>query len=188
MTDTIAPPAAAPQPDEAIRAYPWWAILLQGIAAVLLGIALWVYPGKTSVLVVTFIGWWWLIGGIFELISLFWDRRLWGWKVFSAILGIVAGGYIIAAPIIGTAVVAGTIALLIGINGMIIGVADIVKAFQGAGWGKFFLGLLSLVLGGVIAFNFTRFALTLPWVFAILGVGFGIAAIVTSFQVKKLQS
>ena len=185
MTDTVTAPAAAPEPSAAEVYYPWWLLLVQGIAAVVIGGLLLAYPAKTTVALVYFLGWWWLFQGIFELISLIWNREMWGWKVFSGILGIVAGGYIIAAPLIGSAIVLGTVTLLLGINGMIIGVIDIVKAFQGAGWGKGILGFLSLIFGAIIAFNFVKYATVMPWVWGIIAIGFGFAAIFMSFKVKR---
>jgi uncharacterized membrane protein HdeD (DUF308 family) len=186
MTDTMTAPAA-PQPAAAEAVYPWWLVLIQGIAALVIGVLLLAYPVKTTVALIYVIGWWWLITGIFDLISLIWSREMWGWKVFTGLLGIIAGAYIIEHVLVGTAIVLGTVTLLLGINGMIIGVIDIVKAFQGAGWGKGILGVLSLILGAVIAFRFAEFAKVLPWVWGILGIVFGIAAIVMSFQVRKIQ-
>ena len=185
MTDTVTAPAPRPADAAAAPAFPWWLLLIQGLAALVIGGLLLAFPARTTVSLVYFIGWWWLISGIFDFISLFWSRELWGWKVFSGILGILAGAYIISAPLIGTAIVVGTVTLLLGINGMIIGVIDVVKAFQGAGWGKGILGVLSFVFGAIIAFNFTTFAKAMPWVWGIIAIGFGIAAIIMSFQVRK---
>ena len=111
-----------------------------------------------------------------------------GWRVFTGLLSILAGGYVIAAPLLGVVIVVGVATLLLGINGMIIGVVDIVKAFQGAGWGKGLLGLLSLVLGAYIAFNASTFMLVLPWVWGLFAIVFGVAAIVMSFQSRKAQA
>jgi uncharacterized membrane protein HdeD (DUF308 family) len=188
MTDTATASSGPRSLGAAETAYPWWAVLIQGIAALVIGLMLIASPARTTVALVYFIGWYWIVSGIFDLISLFWSRAMWGWKVFSGILGIVAGGYIVAAPLIGAAIVVGTVTLFLGINGMVIGVVDIVKAFQGAGWGKGLLGVFSLIIGAVIAFNFTTFALAMPWVWGVLGIGFGIAAIVMSFRLRKIAA
>jgi uncharacterized membrane protein HdeD (DUF308 family) len=168
--------------------FPWWLTLIQGIAALVVGLLLIFQTLPTTVVLVLFFGWWWLISGIFELGSLFVDRTAWGWRVFTGLLSIIAGLYIIGSPYLGTVIVVGVSTLLLGINGMIIGVVDIVKAFQGAGWGKGALGVLSLVIGAVIAFNFTSFMAALPWVWGIFAVAGGIAAIVYAFQVRKVQA
>ena len=175
-------------PVAARTGFPWWVTLIQGIAAVIIGALLMFQTVTTTVVLVLFIGWWWLISGVFEIGSLFVDRTAWGWRLFTGLLSIVAGGYIIASPLLGSVIVVGVATLLLGINGMIIGAVDIVKAFQGAGWGKGLLGVLSLVIGAYIAFNFEKFLLVLPWVWGIFVAAFGIAAIVMSFQIKKAQA
>ena len=166
---------------------PWWLPLIQGIAAVIIGLMLIFMPVKTTVVLVLFLGWWWLISGIFEIASIFVDRTAWGWRLFTGLLSFLAGAYIIGAPLVGAAVVVGVATLMLGINGMIIGIADIFKATQGAGWGTGALGVLSLVFGIVIAFNFTSFMAALPWVWGIFAVVAGIMAIVGSLQLRKVQ-
>ena len=167
---------------------PWWVTLIQGIAAVVIGGLLMFQTVTTTVVLILFFGWWWLISGIFEIGSIFVDRTAWGWRLFTGLLSIVAGAYIIGSPLLGAAVVVGVATLILGINGMIIGVVDIIKAFQGAGWGKGLLGVLSFVVGAYIAFNFEKFMLMLPWVWGLFAAAFGIAAIVMAFQIKKTQA
>jgi uncharacterized membrane protein HdeD (DUF308 family) len=64
---------------------PWWLELIEGIAAIIIGILLFVQPAATITVLVLFLGIYWLILGIFTLVSLFWDRTAWGWKVFIGI-------------------------------------------------------------------------------------------------------
>ncbi len=186
MTDTIAPPAA-PAPLVP-RGFPWWVALIQGIAALGIGVLLMMQPAVTTVVLVVFLGWYWLISGIFGIGSLFVDRTMWGWRLASGLLSIIAGAYIIASPLLGAAVVVGTATLLLGINGMIIGVVDLVKAFKGGGWGVGFLGLLSFVIGLAITANFEKYMLVLPWVWGAFAIVAGIIGIVGSFQLKKAQA
>ena len=141
MADTAASPVAAR------AAYPWWATLIQGIATLVIGGLLLARPVSTTVLLVLIIGWFWLISGIIDIVSLFWDRAQWGWKLFSGFLGIVVGGFIIGSPFIGAAALLGAYALLLGIGGIVYGIAAIVHAFQGAGWGRGILGFFSVIFG-----------------------------------------
>lgn len=170
------------------RAFPWWLILLQGIALLIIGGLLMTKTGVTTVALVLFVGWWWLVSGVFEVASIFMDRAMWGWKLVSGVLGILAGAYIIAAPVLGSVIVVGFATIMLGINGMVIGVVDLIKSFQGAGWGKGVIGVLSLVFGAVIAFNFTSYMSALPWVWGLFAVISGVAAIASSFQIKKLTA
>ena len=168
---------------------PWWVVLLQGIFAVLIGLLL-LGVGDRSVaqgtmIVVQILGWFWFFTGIMNLVLIFVDSTMWGLKLVVALLGIVAGLYIIQHPIISTALVPLTFVIILGIEGIIIGIVDIVKAFKGGGWGIGLLGVLSIILGGWLLGN--RFAATLaaPWAFGILAIAFGIAAIVAAFRYKN---
>jgi uncharacterized membrane protein HdeD (DUF308 family) len=70
---------------------PWWLMLITGVAVVVLGIFLIIAPAQTLVTLVQILGIYWLITGLFSLVSLIVDRSHWVWKLFSGILGIVAG-------------------------------------------------------------------------------------------------
>ena len=181
MTDTATPVVAKLQ-------FPWWALLIQGIAALVIGGLLMVQPKTTVELLVLFIGWWWLISGIFELGSLFMDRTAWGWRLFTGLMSVIAGGFIVGNALLGAMAFVLTAALLLGINGVVIGVVDIAKAFQGAGWGKGLLGVFSLIIGAYVLFHPVAIAAVLPWVWGLFVAAFGIAAIIHAFQLKKTQS
>jgi uncharacterized membrane protein HdeD (DUF308 family) len=169
-------------------AFPWWVALLQGLAALGVGIMLVTQPAVTTIILVTFLGWYWLFSGVFTLASLFGNRTQWGWRVASGLLSMFAGAYIIGSPLLGAAVVVGMATLILGINGMIIGAVDLAKAFNGGGWGVGVLGVLSFVIGAAIAFNFTSFMLALPWVWGVFAIIAGIVGIAGSFQLKKAQA
>ena len=46
----------------------WWLFLLQGIAAIILALMLLTAPGQTLLVMVTFLGFYWLIEGILSLV------------------------------------------------------------------------------------------------------------------------
>src|ERR671933_2989018 len=55
---------------------PWWLVLLEGIAAVIIGLFLVTAPGITLLFLVQVTGFFWLIGGILRVVSIFVDRSL----------------------------------------------------------------------------------------------------------------
>ena len=69
---------------------PWWLVLIEGIALIILGLLLLANPAKTSVILVQVVGLYWFVAGIFKIISIFMDSSLWGWKLVAGILGIIA--------------------------------------------------------------------------------------------------
>lgn len=164
---------------------PWWLVLIQGIAAIILGVLLIVRPAATTIILIQFLGIYWLISGIFSLISLFWDRSEWGWKLFSGILGIIAGLLIIQNPLWSTLLVPATLAWVLGFTGIFIGIIQIIQAFRGAGWGVGILGGLSILLGILLIARPVIAGLTLPFVLGGLLVVGGLLAIVIAFALRS---
>lgn len=163
---------------------PWWLVLIEGIALVVLGVLWFASPGMTTLVAVTFLGAYWLVAGIFEIIGIFMDRSMWGWKLFIGILGIIAGIVVMRHPLWSSAIVGATLVIILGIQGLIIGGVRIYQAFKGAGWGAGILGAVSILFGILLLANVWIAAFSLPWVlgaFALIG---GIAAIVMAFRLK----
>lgn len=162
----------------------WWLILIEGIALLILGGLFLANPLKTSLIAAQVLGIYWIIAGIFKIISIFMDNSQWGLKLLAGILGIAAGiiilNHVLAAP----ALLAVSIVLIMGIQGIIFGIIGIVQALRGAGWGTGVLGIVSLLFGILLIGNYLKFAFSLPWAIGILCIVGGIAAIVMAFRVR----
>ena len=165
-------------------AIPWWLILLEGIAALIIGILLIAYPQATLTFMVVLLGIYWLISGLFKIVSIFVDSAQWGLKLLIGILGILAGIIVLQYPFVSSKTVAWVFILVLGIDGIIIGILALIQAFQGGGWGPGVLGILSILFGIVILANTMISALLLPYVLGVLGIIGGIAAIIMAFRVK----
>jgi uncharacterized membrane protein HdeD (DUF308 family) len=168
-------------------AVPWWLVLLEGIALVILGALLLTNPGSTTLVLIQFLGIYWLVKGIFELVSMFIDHRQWGWKLFSGILGIIAGILILQHPLWSTLLVPATLVWLLGLFGLIMGGIGIFQAFKGAGWGVGLLGALSIFFGLYLLANTFISTLSLPWVVGLFALVGGGVAIWNSFKVRQAQ-
>ncbi|MGW8144341.1 MAG: HdeD family acid-resistance protein [Anaerolineales bacterium] len=166
------------------RLVPWWVVLIEGIAAIILGILLLVNPGSTTVILIQVLGIYWFIVGIIDIVRIFIDSSMWGWKLFSGIIGILAGILIIQHPLWSTLLVPAVLVWVFGFFGIIIGIIGLIQAFQGAGWGAGILGVLSILFGLLLIFNAFVAALTLPFIFGILGIVGGLAALVMAFQMR----
>lgn len=177
MTTTTVPATAAHSP-----ATPWWLILLQGIFAAIIGLLLIVSPGVTTFVMIQFLGFYWLISGIFGIVSIFIDNTLWGWKLFSGLLGILAGFVIIQHPLWSTLAVPATLVIILGIEGIVIGAVNLVQAFRGGGWGVAILGIMSILFGLLLVANPLMGAVTLVILMGIFGIAGGIAAIIYAFR------
>ncbi len=137
---------------------PWWLTLIMGIAAIVVGGTL-IFGSLTAqtrmyLLLVQVVGIWWLIDGISTLIYMFVDRRAWGWKLFSGIVGLIAGGWILIYPVYAAIALPRIFLLIIGIWGLVYGVQLIFANLRTRDWGAVVLGVVTLVLGLVLIANY----------------------------------
>jgi uncharacterized membrane protein HdeD (DUF308 family) len=167
-------------------AIPWWIVLLEGIAAVIVGLFLLTAPGITLLFLVQVTGFFWLIGGVLRIVSIFVDSSLWGWKRVGGIIGLLAGIVVLQHPLWSTLLVPAIYVIILGIQGIIIGGTNVAMAFAGWGWGAGLLGVLSIVFGIILLLNSVFIGIViLPFVlgaFALLG---GIAAIIGAFMLRS---
>ena len=167
--------------------FPWWLMLIEGIAAVIVGIFLFTNPAATTVTIVWFIALYWVFTGIISVVSLFWDRTQWGWRLAWGVISILAGWFILTNLFVGTFALLWIYVIIIAVQGIILGIIELVQAFQGAGWGRGVLGGLSIVFGLLLlAWNY-KVVFVLPWVFGVFAVVGGLAAIFASFALRKAQ-
>lgn len=164
---------------------PWWLVLLEGVALLIIGILLLSQPGMTSVIVVQVLGIYWLLMGIFRIISIFIDSSQWGWTLFAGLLGIIAGVIVIRQPLWSTVIVGNTVIIVLGLTGIVIGLISLYQAFKGAGWGSAILGAISIILGLVLLANVWILTFSLPVTLGILAIIGGIAAIFGAFRVRR---
>lgn len=166
---------------------PWWLGLLGGIAAIIIGFLFLSSPGMTMAIIIQFLGFYWLFTGVLGLVSLFVDRTDWVWKVISGILGIIAGFIVIENPLWSAVLIPATLILMLGIGGLIIGVAQIISAFRGGGFFSAVLGILSIIFGLILLFHPVAGGLATPWVLGVLAIAGGIITITMSFMTRSRQ-
>ena len=179
--------ATAAQP----KGRPWWLTLIMGIAAVVVGGIL-IFGSLTAqarmyLLLVQLVGIWWLADGITTLIYMFIDRRAWGWKLFSGIVGLIAGGWILIYPVYAAIALPRIFLLIIGIWGMVYGVQMIFANLRTRDWGAVVLGVITLVLGLILIANYDEVGWGLSLIaiaawFAFLG---GFVVIYRAFRDRK---
>ena len=172
--------------DRFVPASLWWVVLLQGIAAIVIGLLLFTDPQPTLVTLTLFLGVYWFIGGIFDLVRTFTDSADWGWHLIAGLLGVLAGLAIVRNPLWAAMLVPATLVWVLGILGVVIGVLTFVQAFRGGGWGPGSMGALSIIFGLLLIFG-NVFITASFLVFLIAGVAVvgGIVAVIMSFQIKN---
>jgi uncharacterized membrane protein HdeD (DUF308 family) len=170
---------------------PWWLTLISGILALIVGgILLWA-PAKDKVetyqLVIAVLGIWWLVQGVFDIVAIFIDHSMWGWKLFMGIVSIAAGAYILAYPVAAAVVLPRVLVLVLGIWGLMYGVILLIMAFSGGGWGAGILGALGILFGLALMADYGKLfsGLAMLWSIAVCGVIFGIVLIFQAFRQRS---
>jgi uncharacterized membrane protein HdeD (DUF308 family) len=170
---------------------PWWLTLIAGISAFIVGgIILWgglAAKVETYMVLVTFLGVWWLVQGIFDIVHIFIDHSMWGWKLFMGIISIAAGTYILSYPLVAAVALPKIFVLVMGIWGLMYGIILLIMAFSGGGWGAGILGALGIIFGIALTINYADpgMGLAMVWTAAVFGVIGGIALVVQAFRQRK---
>jgi uncharacterized membrane protein HdeD (DUF308 family) len=164
--------------------FPWWLVLFQGIVALIFGLVLLAWPAQTLVVLVTFLGIYWMISGIVALGGMFFGGEHGIWTIIFAVLGIIAGIVVLAYPMYSTVIVSSFLTIFIGILGVIMGAAALVQGMTGGGWAPAILGVLSIVLGIVLLANPYFTVASLVLILGILAIIGGVSAMVFSFRLR----
>jgi uncharacterized membrane protein HdeD (DUF308 family) len=163
---------------------PWWLGLMAGIVNVLLGIMLLTSPVRTTLAFVWVLGIFWVVQGIFTLVNMFVDRTAWGWKLVSGLLSVIAGMVVVRHPIMAGMVIPMTLVLMLGIQGIIVGVIALVMAFKGGGIFSAIMGILSIVFGVILVMNFASLGTVAAfiWVAGVLFIVGGLGSVFEAFR------
>jgi uncharacterized membrane protein HdeD (DUF308 family) len=176
MTDTALLP-----PHSSI----WWLFLLQGFAGIILGLMLITEPGATMVALMTVLGFYWLIMGVLALVQVFVDRSTpWIWSLLIGIVGILAGLFVLRHPLVAALTVPTVLVIILGVQGVVMGVLEIIAGFKGSGVGPFILGAINLLVGILLLGSPIAAALAVPLVFGVLLLIQGVGLIILAFRVR----
>jgi uncharacterized membrane protein HdeD (DUF308 family) len=171
----------------------WWVPLLQGVAALVIGLMLFTRPGATLVALTIFLGAYWLVGGFLDIVGAFSRRdsdRHWALALASGILGVVVGALLLGQPILGAIATSVAMVSLLAVGAILSGIFDIAWAvrvrneIQGEGW-IILLGVLSVLLGLVMLASPLLSIAALAQFAALLAIIGGIALIVTAFRLRS---
>lgn len=171
-----------------LNLFPWWIFLLWGLLTVLVGIAFLLTPVLTLELFVTFLGAYWLVGGIFIIAGLVPDRSFLGVKILLAVVNIFAGILILGYPVFSTLFLFTFLVLFVGFWAIFIGAVHIWQAWTARDRGNGVLGLISIVFGILIlAKPFVAVAL-LPFIAGGFCIVSGLATLYIAFITKNVAT
>ena len=173
----------------------WWLALLRGIFAIILGILFFTSPGSTLLVIMMFLGAYWLVDGVFTLTASFRgkkEHKHWVWGIFVSILSILAGIAVFAQPIAATLFTTTFLMYFMGFMILGSGVSSVVTGFKlrktSGEWMMILGGVFTILLGLLLLFSpifSAAFFVSLLGFFAIFG---GIALISVSLKIRKLST
>lgn len=107
----------------------WWAVLLEGMAGVAIGLLTFFWPAITALILVYFIAAWALITGIFEIVAAIQLRRVitGEWMlILGGLLSILFGILLFVFPAVGAV----SVIWMIGIYAITFGILEIIFAYR----------------------------------------------------------
>lgn len=179
-----------PVPDQFLTVpciFPWWLLLVWGILTLLIGCMFLITPGITTVLFITFMGAYWLVGSLFAIGSLLVDRSHMGWKIFLAVINILAGIVILLYPLYSTIFVLSFFVIFMGFWAIFIGISHLYHAYTMKDAGNGVLGIISMIFGILLLVYPFIVAALLPYVAGGFAIVFGLVSIYVSFAAKKCE-
>jgi uncharacterized membrane protein HdeD (DUF308 family) len=184
---TMQAEAAQTTTNDGHEGLPWWVLLLEGIATLLIGILLIVAPGMSLAALVQVLGIFWLVGGLFAIIRIFIEpsRGYWFWLLLQGILGIAAGIAVLNHPLYSTILVPTLLVIILGIQGIVFGAIGLFKSVSGGfAFGALVWSVVNILFGIVLVANPLLSAVALPSVLGLFGIVGGLMVIISAFRIR----
>lgn len=166
----------------------WWLLAIRGLLAVLFGIAAIVWPGLTLLVLVLLFGAYALLDGVTAVVVAFQERKIfsrWWVLLIAGLVGIIVGLIAFFWP----AITALALLYVIAAWAIVTGVLEIAAAFSGVlpmtlEWTLGLAGVLSIVLGVLLAIRPAAGLLSLVWLIGVYALVTGVLRIIRAFQFR----
>jgi uncharacterized membrane protein HdeD (DUF308 family) len=169
----------------------WWVLAIRGVAAILFGIAAFVWPGITLTVLVLLFGAYALVDGIFavvEGISVRKEQERWWLMVLEGVAGIIIGVLTFLYPSITALVLLYFIAAWAIVTGAfeIAAAIRLRREIEGE-WLLALAGIASLIFGVLLVIRPSSGALAVIWLIGAYAIVFGILMLVLAFRLRGLR-
>jgi len=165
----------------------WWLVLLRGILVLLFGLFLVTAPGLALAALVLFLGAYWFVHGIFSIIGIFVGASgiHWGWLLLDGIIGILAGIFVVNHPLLSAILIPTTLVIVLAIQGIIMGVINLVQGFKGDGARAVILGIINILFGIILLGRPLVAASVVPIIIGVFAIAGGIVLIILAFRIRQ---
>jgi uncharacterized membrane protein HdeD (DUF308 family) len=166
----------------------WWLEVLRGVAAIILGILAFAWPGVTLLTLILFWGAYALIDGVLAIVAAVKGGNpmpRW-WLVIAGLAGIVAGGLTFLMPGLTALVLVTFIAVWAIILGVmeIYGAIKLRKEIEGE-WFLILNGAMSVLFGILLLWNPMTGALAVVWIIGAYAIILGIIYVMFGLKLRK---
>jgi uncharacterized membrane protein HdeD (DUF308 family) len=104
--------------------------------------------------------------------------------LLTGIVGILAGLFVLRHPLVAALTVPTVLVIILGIQGLVMGILQIVGGFKGGGIGAFILGAINILVGILLLGSPMAAALAVPIAFGVLLLVQGVGLIILAFHVR----
>jgi len=184
--------ADVPKTEIAILNAPWWALVLQGLFVLVLGILAMTYPDITLEIFLMLFGALILIQGIFAIIGSFTVKAedpMWVLLLIGGIVSVILGSFALFWPDITEIILLwliGAWALVVGLI-MLLYAIKVRKAEVAGKEVQAVMGIIGIVFGLVALAWPEQTAMTIVWIIGLFAAIFGILFMIIGFMVKGKQ-
>ena len=169
----------------------WWVFLIRGIAAIILAVVAFVYPGMTLIALTIFFGAYAFVDGVFALamaLGGFGGSRWWA-LLLEGIVGLIIAFYVWTEPVFSTVVLVYAIAFW----AIITGVMEIIAGLQlreviNNEWLYILAGIVSIAFGILIIRNPNAGSLAVAYLIGWYALFFGILQFGVSYRLNRLRT
>lgn len=163
----------------------WWIALLEGIVALVFGLLLLFSPIKAALLLLQFIGIYWLISGIIAMFEIFTPRRGIGrgWLFLYGLIGILAGLFVWRHPFVSMIFLPRVLIIVLGIMGILMGLVALTQGVRVRSRWRLVLALLDILIGVFLLTHPLTMAFVLSPLIGIAATIAGLLLLMAAFRI-----
>ena len=138
-------------------------------------------------MLVSFLGFYWLMMGMLALVRIFVDPSVpWGWSLVIGVVGILAGVFVVRHLLVAALIMPTAIVVALGVQSLVTGALEIAVGIIGAAAASFILGSVYALAGLLLLGSLHAAVLAAPVAFGALFLLQGAALTLFAFRSRRI--